>query len=277
VFARKPAPIQVSWIGYPGTTGLAAVDCLVADRQQVPERDEALYRERILCLEGGYVAYTPPAEAGPVGPLPARSNGWPTFGCFSNAMKLNEPLLGRWCEILRRLPEARLILKYGRLDEPLVEGRLREQFVRHGIDRQRVEILGHTDRAQHLAAYGRVDLALDTFPYSGGVTTCEALWMGVPVIAWPGATFAGRHSLSHLTAAGLPELVARDADHYVDLAVEWATNLERLEALRAGLRQRVTASPLCDGRRVAEQLARHLVEAWRRFCDQAPDSPGGSS
>ncbi len=277
MFARKPAPIQVSWIGYPGTTGVGAIDYLVADRQQVPAADEPFYREHVLCLEGGYVAYTAPAEAGAVGPLPARGNGWPTFGCFSNAMKLNEQLIGRWGEILRRLPESRLLLKYGRLDDPLIENRLREQFAVQGIDRQRVEILGHTDRAEHLAAYGRVDVALDTFPYSGGVTTCEALWMGVPVIAWPGATFAGRHSLSHLTAAGLAELVARDADHYVELAVEWATNLERLEVLRAGLRQRVADSPLCDARRVAEQLSGHLIEAWRRFCDQSPQSSGVSS
>jgi len=276
VFARKPAPIQVAWIGYPGTTGLAAMDYLVADRQQVPEADEPYYRERVLCLDGGYVAYTPPPEAPPVGPLPAARNGWPTFGCFSNAMKLNEQVLGRWSEILRRLPQARLLLKYGRLDDPLIEGRLRAAFDARGIDRSRVEIVGYSPRAEHLAAYGQVDVALDPFPYSGGVTTCEALWMGVPVITCPGATFAGRHSLSHLTAAGLTELVARDEDHYVELAVEWGTHPARLAALRAELRPRVAASPLCDARRVAEQLSRHLVAAWQRFCDRIPERPGVS-
>jgi predicted O-linked N-acetylglucosamine transferase (SPINDLY family) len=276
VLARKPAPIQVAWIGYPGTTGLAAIDFLVADRQQVPEADEPYYCERILPIDGGYVAYTPPDEAPPVGPLPAASGHPFTFGCFNNSVKLSPPLVQQWAEILRRQPGSRLLLKYGRMNDPVVEDRLRGLFAQHAVDDARLEFLGNTGRAEHLAAYGRVDVALDPFPYSGGLTTCEALWMGVPVITCPGATFAGRHALSHLTAAGLSQFVARDHHHYVELALELSADLERLAGLRAELRPRVAASPLGDARRVAEQLGRHLRQAWRAWCNRQPAASGDS-
>jgi protein O-GlcNAc transferase len=266
VFARKPAPIAASWIGYPGTTGLTAIDYLIADAEQVPAGAESDYGQRVLRLAGGYVAYAPAAEAPPVGPPPAAAKGAPTFGCFNNPLKINAPLAALWAEILRRCGGSTLLLKYGRFDNPLVQERVRGFFRSSGIDPARLEFLGHTARAEHLAAYGRVDVALDPLPYSGGVTTCDALWMGVPVVAGRGASFAGRHSLSHLQAAGLEELVARDGAEYVERAVRLASDLPRLAALRAGLRDRLRDAPLCDGRRVAVELGRLLRQAWQAWC-----------
>jgi len=159
----------------------------------------------------------------------------------------------------------------------MVRDRIQGMFSSAGIESGRLEFLGNTPRAEHLAAYGRVDVALDPFPYSGGATTCEALWMGVPVVTLPGATFAGRHALSHLTSAALTQFVARDREHYVALALELAGDTDRLCRLREELRGRVAASALCDCRRVAGQLARHLVEAWRRWCENQTGKPGVSA
>ncbi|MDD4888740.1 MAG: tetratricopeptide repeat protein [Phycisphaerae bacterium] len=265
-FARNPAPIQVTWAGYVGTTGLSAMDYLLADRWEVPPGAEADYCERVLRMPDGYVCFDPPTEAPPIGPLPALENGRVTFGSFNNPAKVTPAVIATWSAILRRLPGARLLLKYRGLDNAAVSGRLRAVFAEQGIEPQRVEFAGWSEHAELLAAYNRVDLALDTFPYSGGLTTCEALWMGVPVVTYPGETFAGRHSLSHLSNVGLTETIARDLEEYVGMAVSLAGDLPRLAALRAGLRQRVAASPLCDGSRFARNLLELLRGVWREWC-----------
>ncbi len=233
VFARKPAPVQLTWAGYAGTTGLSAIDYLVADRHQVLERTEPYYTERIIRLPDGYVCYDPPASAPEVGPLPAFERGHVTFGCFNSPAKVNPGVVAVWAELLHRLPRSRLLLKYKGLDDEEVRARFLERFASHGIEPGRIELEGGSPNAGMLAAYRRVNVALDPFPYSGGVTTCEALWMGVPVITSPGETFAGRHSLSHLAAAGVTGTVARDVGHYVETAAGLATDLPRLAELRA--------------------------------------------
>jgi predicted O-linked N-acetylglucosamine transferase (SPINDLY family) len=159
-----------------------------------------------------------------------------------------------WAEILRRSPAARLVLKYRGLGDPTVKQRYLDLFAAHGVQPQRLELLPPSSYADYLAAYQQVDVALDPFPFSGSATTCEALWMGVPVITCPLETFASRHSLSHLSNVGLTETIARDLDDYVELAVSLAADLPRLAVLRAGLRQRMAASPLCDGKRFATRL-----------------------
>ena len=222
MFARKPAPLQVSWLGYVGTTGLAAMDCLLADRFHVRDGEEPWYCERIVRMPAGYVCYGPPRYSPEVPGLPALATGRVTFGCFNNPAKFSRGVLEAWSAILRRVPGAGLLLKYGGLDDVAVQDRLREQFASHGVAGDRIVLEGAAPHAELLAAYGRVDLALDTQPYSGGLTTCEALWMGVPVITWPGKTFAGRHSTSHLINAGYPQFVAEDANGYIELAVQWA-------------------------------------------------------
>ena len=264
VFARKPAPIQITWIGYEGTTGLAAMDYLLADRYVIPEGSEQYCRERVLRMPDGYLCYDPPAAAPPVGPLPSLNREYATFGSFNNLAKITPEVVAVWAEILRRVPAARLVLKYLGLGDQAVKRRYLDLFAACGVEPQRLELLPSSSYAEYLAAYHQVDVALDPFPFSGGVTTCEALWMGVPVVTCPGETFASRHSLSHLSNAGQTETIARDLDEYVELAVSLAGDLPRLALLRAGLRPRMAASPLCDGKRFAANLAAMLGDVWKQ-------------
>jgi protein O-GlcNAc transferase len=265
VFARKPAPIQVTWAGYVGTTGLTAIDYIVADRYEVPPGAEVHYAERVLRMPDGYVCYDPPAYAPAVGPLPAGESGQVTFGSFNQPGKIGPQVIAVWAEILRRLSTARIILKYRAMDDPSIAGRLSELFAGHGIGPDRVEYRGGSSHVEFLRHYGEIDMALDPFPYNGGLTTIEALWMGVPVVTCPGETFAARHSLSHLSNVGLTETIANNPDEYVETAVALANDLPRLAELRKGLRDRVASSPLCDGKRFADNLLRLLRDAWREW------------
>jgi predicted O-linked N-acetylglucosamine transferase (SPINDLY family) len=267
-FARKPAPIQITWAGYEGTTGLEAMDYLLADRWEIPAGAEPFYRERVLRLPHGFVCYDPPADAPQVGPLPALECGHVTFGSFNNPAKLSPPILAAWSAVLRRVPGSRLVLKYKGLDEPLRADRLRAIFAQHATDPQRLELLGSSPRAEWLSEFRRIDLALDSYPFSGGATTCETLWMGVPVITCPGQTFASRHTLSHLSNVGLAETVAGDLHAYVDRAATLAQDLPRLAEIRAGLRQQVAHSPLCDGARFADDLLAVLRDVWHAWCQR---------
>ena len=265
VLARKPAPLQVAWLGYPGTTGLPAMDYLLADACEIPAGREADYSELILRMPHGYLCYAPPDDAPPVAEPPLAAAGCVTFGSFNNLAKINEPVIEAWSAILRRVPGSRLLLKFQGLQHPELADRYRRLFAAHGIEPARLVLEGHAPHAELLARYGAVDVALDPFPYSGGLTTCEALWMGVPVITLPGDTFAGRHSLSHLSSVGLTETVAADRQAYVELAVRLAGDVARLAQLRRRLRPQMAASPLCDGPRFAAALAAQLLAAWQRF------------
>ena len=167
VFARKPAPVQMAWIGYSATTGLSAMDYLLADRHVAPEGSDGYYRERILRMPDGYLCYDPPAAAPPVGPLPSLTKGHATFGSFNNPAKITPEVVAVWAEILRRLPTARLILKYRGLSERSVKGRYLDLFAAHDVPPQRLELLPPSPYAEYLAPYQQVDVALDPFPYSG--------------------------------------------------------------------------------------------------------------
>jgi predicted O-linked N-acetylglucosamine transferase (SPINDLY family) len=270
VFARKPAPIQLTWIGYVGTTGLRAMDYLVADRHHVPVDAEPFYCETVLRMPDGYVCFDPPADAPPVEPLPAAATGRVTFGSLNNPAKISPLTVAAWSQVLRRVEGSRLILKYRGLHSHAASSRLRERFAAAGLEPERLELLDWSSQRDALACYGQIDVALDTFPYSGGLTTCEALWMGAPVVTCPGETFAGRHSLSHLSTVGLTETIAGDLDQYVDIAVRLASDLPRLADLRANLRPRVAASPLCDGPRFAENLLPLLRRAWHAWVVASP-------
>jgi predicted O-linked N-acetylglucosamine transferase (SPINDLY family) len=264
VFARKPAPIQITWIGYEGTTGLAVMDYLIADRHVVPQGSEPYYREQVLRMPDGYLCYDPPAAAPPVGPLPSSTKGFATFGSFNNLAKITPEVVAVWAQILRRAPNSRLVLKYQGLGDPTVKRRYLELFAMHNVEPKRLELLPSSSYTEYLATYHEVDVALDPFPFSGSATTCDALWMGVPVVTCPGATFASRHSLSHLSNVGLTETIACDLDQYVEWAVSLVTDLPRLAALRAGLRQRMAASPLCDGKRFAAHWTSMLHHVWQQ-------------
>jgi predicted O-linked N-acetylglucosamine transferase (SPINDLY family) len=268
VFARKPAPIQVTWLGYVGTTGLSAMDYLLADRHQVPADADRHYRERVLRMPEGYVCYQPSSVAPAVGPVPARSRGFVTFGSLNSPSKINPAVAAVWAEILKRVPGSKLMLKYCGFDAPATGRRVREMFASRGIAADRLFLNGWSAHADALACYNQVDLALDPFPYGGGLTTCEALWMGVPVITCPGETFASRHALSHLSSVRFTDTVARDFREYVELAVGWAEDLRRLEAVRMSLRPQMAASPLCDARRFAADFCRLIRKVWHQWCSQ---------
>jgi predicted O-linked N-acetylglucosamine transferase (SPINDLY family) len=269
-FARRPAPVQVTWLGYVGTTGLEAMDWLIADEWLVPSWAEGNHRERVLRLPGGHTCYDPPSYAPEPGPPPALRSGPVTIGCFNNPAKLSGPALAAFAAVLRRVPDSRLILKYRGLDDSAVARRVLGLLADEGIGPARVELRGRSAHADHLAVYREVDIALDPFPYAGVMTTCDALWMGVPVVTLPGATFASRHGLGLLSVVGLAdELVAHDVGDYVDRAARLARDVDRLSELRAGLRGRVARAPLCDGERLADELLAVVRSAWRAWATDA--------
>jgi protein O-GlcNAc transferase len=253
-FVRKPAPVQITWIGYEGTTGLSAMDYLLGDRCMTPEQSASFYRERILRLPDCYLCYEPFEESPDVSTLPALSAGHVTFGSCNNLAKINAGVVATWAEILHRSAGSKLLLKYRGLEDETMRARYLDLFSKEGIGPERIEIEGWSPLGELLARHNRIDVALDPFPFAGGVTTCHALWMGVPVVTWPGETFASRHSLSYLSTIGLTETIAGSRDEYVEIAAGLAADLPRLAAIRARLRPQMAASPLCDGKRFAAAL-----------------------
>jgi predicted O-linked N-acetylglucosamine transferase (SPINDLY family) len=231
------------------------MDFLLADRFHVTEGEERFYTERILRMPHGYACYEPPTTTPDVGPLPALISGRVTFGCFNNPAKITPTTVTSWASILHSVPRSQLLLKYHGYEQHQLRDRFQTEFAQLGIQIDRILFEGWAATTQELmATYGKIDIALDTQPYSGGVTTCEALWMGVPVITCPGKTFASRHSTSHLTNAGLPQFVAKDRAGYIDLAVHWATRLNELSTARSQLREQMRKSPLCDAKAFASDF-----------------------
>jgi predicted O-linked N-acetylglucosamine transferase (SPINDLY family) len=259
VCARRPAPVQATWLGYPATTGLRAIDYFISDRHETPPGCEDDYVETLIRLPDGYLCYTPPDDASAVGPLPASISGAVTFGCLNNPAKINESALTLWAQILAAIPRSRLLVLAAADGERDTLTRVQAVLQAHGIDSARVELVTRRPHVQLLDVYNRIDVALDPISYTGGLTTCEALWMGVPVVTLAGATFPARHSLTHLTIARLPDFVTNDRDAYARRAIEAATDLDRLAKLRAGLRARVAASPLGD----CVHFTRHFEAALR--------------
>jgi len=268
VFALRPAPILVKWVGGQiNTTGSGFFDYFLSDSVETPLKDDPWYVEQVVRMPDGYVCFAPPPWAPAVGTLPALQNRHITFGCFNNTAKINADLVALWSTLLQRLPGSRLILQYKGFGDPQVAERYHQLFSKYGISHERVDIRGPTQHWKLLNTYNEVDISLDPFPYSGGLTTCESLWMGVPVVTLPGPTFAGRHSATHLCNAGLGDWVVDSPDAYVDLAVRWANDIYGLARLRHGLRQQVAQSPLVDGPRFARHLENALGEMWRRWCE----------
>lgn len=272
--ARRPAALQGVAGGHFTTTGLPQVDFLVIDQWQAPPGAERHYCEGLVRMPHGYNCYRPPAYAPAVGPLPAHERGRVTFGCFNRLAKVNDAVLDVWARILNAVPGSRLLLVGAGYSEPDVESRLKERLRAGGVDPQRLDLRGALSHVQLLTTYNDIDVALDPFPYSGGLTTCEALWMGVPVVTLVGELFSGRHSLSHLANVGLPQFAAADRDAYIDIAVRLTANLPALAKLRAGLRDRVSRSPLCDIAGQARALEAALVGLWdERFNSRECERP----
>ncbi|WP_316195718.1 MULTISPECIES: tetratricopeptide repeat protein [unclassified Bradyrhizobium] len=266
LFAARAAPIQLGWAGYVGTVGLDTYDGLIADPVEIPPEHDAGYVERAIRLPDCYVCYQPPTSAPDVASLPSETSACFTFGCFNRPAKLNAEVGKAWARILAEVPDSRILMVYGGLGEASTREAVYAVLERGGLSRERVELVGESEQAKLLEAYGKVDLALDPFPYSAGVTTLEAMWMGVPTVTFAGDTFAGRHSATHLTAAGLGQFSTSSVDDYVALAVEWARRRGDLAELRRSLRERVAASPLCDAPRFADNLSSALMQLWTEWC-----------
>lgn len=267
VCARRVAPVQIKWVGMQNhSTGMPEMDWFITDRWETPEGFERFYSERLLRLPDGYVCYSPPADAPDVEPLPALARGHITFGCFNNLAKITPQVMAIWSRILHRVPDARLMLKAHQFGDPSTSEAILGAFATHDISPERISPSGGSPHRTLLQAYGQVDIVLDPFPYAGGLTTCEALWMGCPTVALPGEIFASRHATSHLSNVGLTDWIARDLDHYVELAEQKARSVSALAELRAGLRSRVKASPLCDAPRFGLALGAALRHTWHAWC-----------
>jgi protein O-GlcNAc transferase len=268
LLARRLAPVQVSWSTYPCSTGLTSIEHRVTDsRADPPGLTEHLYTERLWRLPDAYVCYQPPGDAPAISPLPALSTGSITFGSFNRFQKINDLVLDCWGAILRNTPHSRLLMHYIFSPHPGVPDdcrmRMIAAFKRRGIAPDRLQFLGGLPHSAHLEVFQNVDVCLDTFPYNGMTTTCESLWMGVPVITLEGRSHISRVGLSLVSAAGLTGCVAKTQDDYVRLASESARDLPSLAALRRSLRQRVRDSALTDAGRYTRNLEAAYLEMYR--------------
>jgi predicted O-linked N-acetylglucosamine transferase (SPINDLY family) len=269
VLAWKPAPVQLSWLGYCGSTGLANVDAFVADPWIVPDGCAGEFVERVVRLPQTFLCFTPPPFDLAVGPLPALANGSIRFGCFNQLAKMNEPVVALWAKVMHAVPGSQLVLQAQALQDPAIRRRVLDRYAKHGIEPERLSLQPARSREDYLAAYAQVDIALDPFPYPGGTTTLEALWMGVPVLTLPGASALSRQGLSIMQNLGLADWVAKDADDYLARAVQLAADATVLAELRRGLRQRLLSSPLCDATRFAGHFEQALRAEWRAWCTRA--------
>lgn len=266
---KKPAPVQMKWVGnLINTTGLPTMDYLISDWFETPAGSDSRYFEKLIRLPHNYVSYEAPKAVPAVSDQPpVCSRGHVTFGCFNNPAKLSQPLFEQWAKVLRQVPDSRLLLKGAQFDSAEMRDRVVRQFVELGIKADRLMIEDASPHDVLLSRYNEIDIALDPAPYTGGLSTCEALLMGVPVVALEGDTFAGRHSTTHLNNAGLPELVTKSWDEYVELAVSLAGDIERLQSYKSTLRVRLLAAPMCDARLLAEHLHKAFTVAWMGFCE----------
>jgi protein O-GlcNAc transferase len=274
VLAHRPAPLQGIYLGYPATTGLEAVDFRLTDAVADPPGTERWYTERLVRIDGAFCCFVPPEGAPDPGPSPAATAGHVTFGSQSNPVKLNDGVLALWAEVLAAVPDARLLLAGGGYASAAVRGRFLDAFTRGGVA-ARVDFSPEAalPKTDFLARYRRMDVSLDSFPYAGHTTTCESLWMGVPVITLAGAWYIQRVGASLLTAAGLSEWIAGDPAQYVARAAALARDVGRLAELRATLRPRVAASPLMDGRGFTARLEAALRDLWRGACAGRGEGP----
>jgi predicted O-linked N-acetylglucosamine transferase (SPINDLY family) len=256
VMAYRPARIQMSWLGYFDTLGMQSVNYVIADPVCVPVALEHLFTEKVLRLPDGFVCFEPPGDAPQPGPPPALTNGFVTFGSQNQLAKITDAVLDLWCAVMREVPTSRLMFQAKPFNDPAVVAKYAAAFEKRGVIASRIEFLPATSQRGILENYQRMDIALDSFPCAGGTTTCEALWMGVPVVTLLGDRFGGRHSASHLSNVGLPNLIALDLQLYVTIAASLSANLGALAEMRAKLRDQMAASALCDGARFAENFTK---------------------
>ena len=268
VFALKPAPLQANWLGYVNTTGLETMDYRITDGIVDPiQEGNRFHSETIIRLENGFFCFSAPQKSPPVGDLPARKQGYITFGSFNNLAKINEEVIALWSQILHRCHGSRLRL----MAKPLADASTRERYLTlfqtNGITPNRIEMITYTPSYyDYLNQYTQIDIGLDTFPHNGHTTTCDSLWMGVPVITWSGDRYASRMGASVLTRLQLEGFVAGTKEAYFQKAVRLAADWDTLQELRSGMRKRFTSSPLYDAQRFAREMEITYREIWRKWC-----------
>jgi len=270
LFARKPAPVQVTYLAYVGTSGLTTMDYRLSDPYlDPPGEDESIYSEQTIRLPETYWCYRPAVYL-PLQAPPMLENGFVTFGCLNSFCKVNEPLLDLWSRLLAAVPHSRLLLH-------TYQGGHRQRVLDYlqarGIEASRISFVGQLPTDQYFQQYNCMDIALDTHPYGGGTTTCDTLWMGVPVVSLVGKTAVGRGGLSILSNIGLPELAAKTPDEYVQIAVNLANDLPRLKELRSTMRQRMEASPLLDAPRFARNVEAAYRQMWQKWVSASTVEP----
>jgi len=275
VFAYKPAPIQVTYLGYPDTTGMKQIDCRLTDELADPPESQKFYTEELVYLPDGFLSYTPPDFAPPVGPLPALKNGYITFGSFNNNCKINPLIMTIWAEILKVNENSRFIIKFTGGKDKIVQDIYYKQFEKLGIGPDRIEICGAMPRVKHLNLYNRIDIALDTFPYNGTTMTFEALWMGVPTISLVGPHHMSRVGLSILTRFGMGFLATSKPQEYLLRATALAAKTDTLAEMRKIMRKTMAGSVLCNTHNFVANVEAAYRKMWHKWCkSRNADVPG---
>ncbi len=271
VFAARSSPVQVHWLGYDATTGLSEMDYILGDKYVTPTGEEDHFSEEIWRMPESYLCFTPPNVEVNVGELPAASNGFITFGSFNNLTKMRDPVVALWAKVLAAVPGSRLYLRCKQLKDTGVAEKTLERFQTHGIAPERITLESrHSSRSDYFSSFHQVDIALDPFPYQGVTTSCEALWMGLPILILRGDRMNFHNGESIVNTVGLPCWIADTQDDYVAKAVAFSEDLDALATLRAGLRDQLMTSPLCNAQRFAENLEGALQGMWRRWHDMPP-------
>jgi predicted O-linked N-acetylglucosamine transferase (SPINDLY family) len=266
VLARRPAPIQVTYLGYPDTTGLEQIDYRITDELADPPELHEYYTEEQVCLPNGFLCYRPPDMAPMLVESPCIKNGYITFGSFNVNQKINFEVMALWAQVLKGTDGSRLLLKLKGGEREHFRNYYRDHFQQLGIERDRIEICGRKSSAEHLAMYGQVDIALDPYPYHGTTTTCEALWMGVPIISLLGEQHSCRVALSLLKRLDMEFFVTSTKEEYIAKAAALAANPNALAKIRSTMRARMAASDLCNGKLIAESLETAYRKMWKKYC-----------
>lgn len=254
IFGHKPAPVQVSWLGYFNTTGLDTMDYFITDLHSSPAGQQQYFTEQLRMLPHNRFCYRPPEYAPEVSTLPAIDNGYVTFGCFNNYAKINASVIALWADVLKACPGSKLMLKNKAMNDAYMQQQILANFEKHGIAAERLILRPTSPHPELLATYAEVDIALDPFPFTGGLTTSEALWMGVPLVTMAGETLVSRQGAAFLTVLNKTEWIAACKEDYVSIACKLAGNLQALAGDRLSLRAQMQASPLCDGKQFARDL-----------------------
>jgi protein O-GlcNAc transferase len=269
VFARKPAPIQVTYIGYQNTTGMQAMDYrLTDDYSDPPGQTDHWHTERLARLPVTFFCYQPSSNAPPVNPPPSEANGYVTFGSMNNFTKVTPQVLAAWAELMRRVSGSRMLIRADMT--PWLQKHLVEVFAGHGIGEERLILRNRAPRPEYLEMIRGFDIALDPFPFNGHTTTCDCLWQGVPVVTLSGDTYVSRFGGSGLVNMGLEDLIAHSVEEYVDIATRLALDADRRHQLRFSLRERMAVSPLLDFAGFARNLETEYRRMWHRFCAEHP-------